>query len=132
MGQGWQQKDYSPVCAIHNQTGDVTQNGFMPADWVYACILGIVPIRQLTFICVEYYGIKMRLIFDMALKSILKGLQHVLLRRRMIAHKTYFCGFLNFAPSCAIIGGIGDIVIGFKSLAPDGTVGLYTYIFYNF
>ena len=27
------------------------------------------------------------------------------------------------------IGVIGDIVIGFKSLALDGTVGLYTYIF---
>jgi hypothetical protein len=45
MGQGWQQEDYSSTCAIHNQTGDVTQNGFMLADWVYACIPGIVPIR---------------------------------------------------------------------------------------
>jgi hypothetical protein len=45
MGQGWQQEDYGPVCAIHNQTGDMTQNGFMLADWVYACNPGIVPIR---------------------------------------------------------------------------------------
>ena len=61
----------------------------------------------------------------MAIKSILSGLQHVLLRRRVIGPKTYCCGFLIFA----IIGVIGDIVIGFKSLALDGCVGLYTYIF---
>jgi len=70
----------------------------------------------------------MRLIFDTALKSILRGLQQLLLRSGMIVPKTYYCGFLNFAPSCAVIGVIGDIVISFKSLAPDGTVGLYTYI----
>jgi hypothetical protein len=34
----------------------------------------IVALRQLTFICVEYYGTKMRPIFDMAFKSILSGL----------------------------------------------------------
>ena len=67
----------------------------------------------------------MRLIFDMALKPILKGLQHVLLCACVIGPKTYCCEFLIFAS----IGGIGDIVTGIKSLAPDGTVGLYTYIF---
>ena len=64
----------------------------------------------------------------MALKSILRGLQQLLLRSGMIARKTYCCGF-SF---CAAIGGLGDIVIGFKLVALDGTVGLYTYIFYNF
>ena len=67
----------------------------------------------------------MRLIFDMAFKPILRGLQQVLLCACVIVPKTYCCGFLIFAS----IGVIGDIVIGFKSLAPDGTVGLYTYIF---
>ena len=67
----------------------------------------------------------MRPIFDMALKPILRGVQHVLLCVCVIVPKTYCCGFLHFA----IIGVIGDIVIGFKSLALDGTVGLYTYIF---
>jgi hypothetical protein len=36
--------------------------------------------RQLTLVCVEYYGTKMRLIFDTAIKSILRGLQQLLLR----------------------------------------------------
>jgi hypothetical protein len=37
MGQGWQQEDYDPACAIYNQTGDVTQNEFLLADWVLCC-----------------------------------------------------------------------------------------------
>ena len=41
----------------------------------------------------------MRLIFDIALKSILKGLQQLLLRSGMIARKTYCCGFLILRPA---------------------------------
>ena len=64
----------------------------------------------------------------MALKSILRGLQQLLLRSGMIARKTYCCGFLNFRGHWSYC----HIVTGIKSLALDGTVGLYTYIFYNF
>ena len=73
----------------------------------------------------EYYGTKMRLIFDMALKPILRGLQQLLLRSGMIAHNINCCGFLIFRGYCHIV--IFSSV--FKSVAPDGTVGLYTYIF---
>jgi len=58
----------------------------------------------------------MRLIFDMALKSILRGLQHVLLCACVIVHKTYCCGFLNFRGYCHIVIYRGR----FKSLALDG------------
>ena len=73
----------------------------------------------------------MRLIFDIAFK------------RDQSARNTFYCVDVslalkdNVADFCifqfiGVIGVIGDIVIGFKSLALDGTVGLYTYIFQNF
>jgi len=64
----------------------------------------------------------MRLIFDMAFKSILRGLQHVLLCVCVIVPKTYCCGFLNFRGYCQIV----ILSWGFKSVAPDGyTVHIY-------
>lgn len=51
----------------------------------------------------------MRLIFDMVFKSILSGVQQLLLRRRVIGPKTYFCGFLHFSIHwryCHIVTGI--------------------------
>ena len=67
----------------------------------------------------------MRLIFDMAFKPILRGLQQLLLRSGMIGPKTYCCGFLHFRGYCHIV----ILSRGFKSLAPHGCIGLYTYIF---
>ena len=69
----------------------------------------------------------MRLIFDMALKPILRGLQHVLLCAGMIVPKINCCGFLIFAPTMAIVVN-SRFSIGFKSLGVNRIIGLHTYI----
>ena len=45
----------------------------------------------------------MRLIFDMALKSILRGLQHVLLCACVIVPKIKCCGFLILRPAARLL-----------------------------